>query len=517
MFFKMNTIEVETTHGTLRGTREKGVNIFKGIPYAGSVSGDRRFLRPAELKPWIGVRDALQLGAPAIQPARRDEPEPAEDCLFLNVWTPANDNQKRPVMFYNHGGGFVVGSGGSVMQSGANLAHNFDVVVVQTNHRLGLLGFLSLDEIAGPDYAESGNQGMLDIIAGLKWVHQNIASFGGDPGNVMIFGESGGGAKTSCLYAMPEAAAYFNKASIESGPGVRMQARESAAQTSAWVLKELNIEAKDWRKLLEVPAAELLRVQFSLPFVPPFQNKRRSGAIPGGFGPVVDGVTLPGHPFDPTAPVLSANKPLMTGWNEDEYTFFAWERKDTSAFNLDFASLASKLAEQYASDAQRIVETYRRAMPAASAADIFVAIASITMMGLGSVEIAEKKAAQQSAPVYLYQFGYKSEAKIPGTDYALGTPHAMDITFKFNNETPEDGPWMLSGSRPERFIASRQMAELWATFARTGRPAATGTPEWPVYNLKDRPSMRIDTSCQVINNRYSEELAMWRSIGMLPE
>ncbi|MBE0698467.1 MAG: carboxylesterase/lipase family protein, partial [Anaerolineaceae bacterium] len=417
----MSTIEVETTYGTLRGSREKGVNFFRGVPYAGSVSGVRRFLRPAELKPWAGVRDALHLGAPAIQPPRRDEPEPAEDCLFLNIWTPANDNQKRPVMFYNHGGGFVIGSGGTVMQDGSNLARNFDVVVVQTNHRLGLLGYLFLDDIAGADYTGSGNQGLLDIIAGLKWVNQNISAFGGDPNNVMIFGESGGGAKTSCLYAMPEAAPYFNKASIESGPGVRMNTREMAAQTTAWVLKELNIESKDWRKLLEVPAAELLRVQFSLPFVPPFQSKRTPGAIPTGFGPVVDGVTLPTHPFDPAAPGLSAHKPLITGWNEDEYTFFAWERKDTSAFSLDFASLESRLAEQYGSNAQRIVETYRTAMPNASAPDIFVAISSINMMGLGSVEIAEKKTAQQGAPVYLYQFGYKSEAKIPGTDYPLGT------------------------------------------------------------------------------------------------
>ena len=508
----MNTVEVEIYDGKLRGIREKGINIFKGIPYAGSVSGDRRFRRPADLNPWKGVRDALQLGAPAIQPPRQNEPDPAEECLFLNVWTPANDNQKRPVMFYNHGGGFVIGSGGTVMQDGSNLARTFDVVVVQTNHRLGLLGYLFLDDIAGVDYAGSGNQGMLDIVAGLKWVNQNIAAFGGDPNNVMIFGESGGGAKTSCLYAMPEAAPYFNKASIESGPGVRMNTREMAAQTTAWVLKELNIAPKDWRKLLEVPATELLRVQFSLPFVPPFQNKRTPGAIPSGFGPVVDGVTLPTHPFDPAAPAISANKPLMTGWNEDEYTFFAWERKDTSAFSLDFASLEAKLVEQYGSDAQRIVETYCRAMPNASAPEIFVAISSINMMGLGSVEIAEKKATQKGASVYLYQFGYKSEAKIPGTDYSLGTPHAMDITFKFNNETPDDGPWMLSGSRPERFIASHQMAELWANFARTGKPSAVGVPEWPAFNFIDRPSMRIDTQCEVIRNRYNSELALWRSI-----
>jgi para-nitrobenzyl esterase len=509
----MNSIDADTTYGMVRGIREKGVNIFKGIPYAGSVSGERRFRRPVELKPWAGVRDALQFGAPAIQSPRQNEPDPAEDCLFLNIWTPENDNQKQPVMFYNHGGGFVIGSGGTVLQDGANLARNFDVVVVQTNHRLGLLGFLFLEEIAGPEYAESGNQGMLDIVAGLKWVYQNISSFGGDPDNVMIFGESGGGAKTSCLYAMPEAAPYFNKASIESGPGVRMQTREMAVQTTAWVLKELNITPKDWRQLLDVSTADLHRVQSSLPFVPPFQKKSKPGGIPGGFGPMVDGVVLPIHPFDPTAPAISAEKPLMTGWNEDEYTFFAWERKDNSAFNLDFASLESKLAEQYEADAPRIVETYRKAMPDASAPEIFVAISSITMMGLGSIEIAEKKASQYGAPVYLYQFGYKSEAKIPGTDYPLGTPHAMDITFKFNNETSDDGPWMLSGSRPERFVASHHMAELWTNFARTGKPAAVGAPEWPAFNLTERASMRIDTKCEVFHNRYNQELALWRSLG----
>ena len=516
----MNSIEVEISHGKIRGIRAEGVNIFKGIPYAGPVSGDRRFRRPAELAPWTGVREAAQLGAPAIQPPRRNEPEPAEDCLFLNIWTPANDQGKRPVMFYNHGGGFVIGSGGSPIQDGANLARSFDVVVVQTNHRLGLLGFLYLDELAGPDYAGSGNQGLLDIVAGLGWVQQNIAVFGGDPDNVMIFGESGGGAKTSCLYAMPEAAPYFNKASIESGPGVRMFTREMAAQTTAWLLGELQIAPRDWRRLLEIPAGELLKLQSQIPPAPPARLKKGAGAAagagPAGFGPVVDGVSLPAHPFDPQAPLLSLHKPLLTGWNEDEYTFFAWERGDASAFGLDFAGLEARLADQYGADAGAILAAYRGALPNASPADIFVAVASIAMMGLGSVEIAEKKAAQAGAPVFLYQFGYKSEVKVPGSDYPLGTPHAMDITFKFNNETPGGPPGFLSGSRPERFTAARQMAELWTTFARTGRPAAEGVPEWPAYSLAARPSLRIDTRCEVIFDRYSAELAMWRALGYLP-
>ncbi|WP_229310841.1 carboxylesterase/lipase family protein [Larkinella arboricola] len=514
----------DTSHGRLRGMRKDGVNLFRGIPYAGRTSGDRRFRRPAQLQPWTGVRDALEFGAPAIQPPRRNEPAPSEDCLFLNVWTPANDNRKRPVMFYSHGGGFVIGSGAAAGQDGSNLARNFDVVVVETNHRLGLLGFLYLDEIAGAEYAGSGNMGMLDIVDGLKWVHDNIARFGGDPANVMIWGESGGGAKTSCLYAMPGAAPYFNKASIESGPGVRMTSRKTAAETTAMLLKEFNIVPKDWRKLLDIPATELLAMQGKLPFVPPFLEKNRNQGTMrrnyGGFGPVVDGLVLPHHPFDPTAPAISRNKPLLVGWNEDEYTFFAWERKDTEFASLDFEGLHKRLEPQYGPDTPTIIETYRKASPNATAPQIFVAISSITMMGLGSVDIAEKKAKQGGAPVYLYNFGYKSEKKIPGTDYPMGTPHAMDISFKFNNEIPpRDGSQpkesFFGGNRPERFRASHHFAELWTTFARTGKPAAQDVPAWPAYNLQRRPTMRIDAQCEVIDNRFSQELALWRSIGKL--
>jgi para-nitrobenzyl esterase len=510
-------VDVEITHGKIRGIRIEGVNVFKGVPYAGKVSGDRRFRRPAPLDPWTGVRDALLLGAPAIQAPRQNEPAPTEDCLFLNVWTPANDNRKRPVMFYNHGGGFIKGSGGAAAQDGSNLARNFDVVVVETNHRLGLMGFLYLDEIAGSDYSGSGNMGMLDIVAGLKWVYENISVFGGDPNNVMIFGESGGGAKTSCLYAMPDAAPYFNKASIESGPGVRMIPPETAAETTAMLLKELNIAPKEWRKLLNVPAENLFEIQSRLPNLRPSVAPAKS-KIPGSFGPVVDGFVLPNHPFDPVAPEISRNKPLMTGWNEDEYTFFAWQRKDTESFKLDFESLKAKLEPKFGADTKIIIDTYRKSRPNATATDIFVAISSIS---LGTIDIAEKKVKQNGSPVYLYNFGYKSETLIPGTDYPFGTPHAMDITFKFNNEVPpKEGSqpgkaFAFAGNRPERFIASHNMAELWTTFARTGKPALKGGPEWPAYNLKNRPTMRIDTKCEVIDNRYSIELEMWRSIGKL--
>jgi para-nitrobenzyl esterase len=226
----------------------------------------------------------------------------------------------------------------------------------------------------------------------------------------------------------------------------------------------------------------------------------------------VDGVALPHHPFDPTAPAISRDKPLMVGWNEDEYTFFAWQRKDTSGFGIDFEGLTRKLEPRFGANTARIVETYRASRPSASATDLYVEIESVTLMGLGSIEIAEKKAAQRAAPAYLYNFGYKAETRVPGTDYPMGSPHAADIAFKFNNVQT---PGIFSGSRPERLVASRNMAEMWTSFARTGRPAAAGQPVWPAYDLARRPTMRIDTECRVIYDRNPSEREMWRSLGYL--
>ena len=517
---------VATTHGKLRGARENGVSAFLGVPYAGRVSGDRRFRRPAPLLPWTGVRDTLRLGPPAIQAPRaafgKTEPMPAEDCLVLNLWTPAADAGKRPVMFYNHGGGFFGGSGGSAYQSGANLARLFDVVVVETNHRLGLLGFLYLDELGGDDYAGSGNNGILDIVDGLRWVYDNVAAFGGDPANVMIFGESGGGQKTSCLYAMPSAAPYFDKASIESGPGVRMSTREAGAETTAFLLGAMGVPTREWRRVLDASAADLLALQLRLPETAKrvqreraklaLREKRPGPAEPGGFAPVVDGVVMPHHPFDPSAPAISRAKPLIVGWNEDEYTYVAYANKDTSGFALDDAGLRAKLEQQFGADASRIVDTYRKSRPDAPTAELYVEIESVTMMGLGSIEIAEKKTVQGGAPAYLYNLGFESGEKVPGTDYPMGSPHAMDIGLKFNNVTPST---FLMGNRPERLVASRNMAELWATFARTGRPAAAGQPAWPAYDLTRRATYRIDVACTVVTDRDRAEREVWREMGYL--
>src|SRR5207302_7815179 len=296
------TVEVKTAYGRLRGKRNGEVITFKGVPYAGSVSGENRFKAPPPLEPWTGVRDALTPGPPAFQPPRpsfgKEEPFPAEDCLVLNIWTPAADHRRRPVMFYNHGGGFVIGSASTWYQDGSNLAREYDVVVIANNHRLGLLGYLFLADLAGEEYATSGNQGILDIAAALEWVHENIEAFGGDPHNVMVFGESGGGAKTCCIYALPSAKAYFNKASIESVPGIHIAPRECATETARMVLGELGLSEKEISKLREVPAQKLVDLQGELAKKSAMGlslSAGRKGMVvsrPGGFTPVVDGWNL---------------------------------------------------------------------------------------------------------------------------------------------------------------------------------------------------------------------------------
>lgn len=517
-------VEVKTAYGRVRGSQGAGLVTFKGIPYAGSVSGANRYKAAPPLKPWTGVRDALALGAPAIQPGqRRNEPPQSEDCLFLNVWTPAADGRRRPVMFYSHGGGFVTGSGGAGYQDGGNLARTWDVVVVATNHRLGLMGYLYLGELGGEEYGTSGNQGLLDICDGLKWVHDNIEAFGGDPANVMIFGESGGGAKTSCLYSMPAAAPFFNKASIESGPGIRMMPRDAAAETTLMTLKYLGLEKSEWRKLLELPAEKLLEAQTGVPRQAPgggplgMNGGRKGmggGSRPGGFGPVVDGSVLPRHPFAPTAPAISKSKPLMVGYNRDETVFFFNQRRNLEVFNLTDTALKERLAREFAGNADAIYEAYHKSRPDASPSDLYIAITTARMIGIGAMTIAERKYAQHVAPAYMYIFKHENPALIPGTQHKFGTPHAMEISYKFNNIQPGGGgnAGLMSVSRPESIKAAHNMSEMWSTFARTGHPAATGQPAWPAYTTERRSTMEIDAECAVVDDPYPVERKLWERL-----
>lgn len=521
------TVEVKTAYGRLRGTRKGDLVTFKGIPYAGPVSGENRFKAPPPLVPWTGVRDAFTPGPPSFQPNRPsfgvDEPVPSENCLVLNIWTPAVDQRRRPVMFYNHGGGFVVGSGSTWYQDGSNLAREYDVVVVASNHRLGLLGYLFLADLAGEEYATSGNQGILDIVAALKWVRENIEVFGGDPHNVMVFGESGGGAKTSCIYALPGAKDYFNKASIESGPGVRMTPREMATETAKMVMSELGLSNKEVPKLQEVPAEKLVEVQGAVAKKAPGNltlSGGRKGMVvsrPGGFGPVVDGTYLPNHPFDPAAPTISTDKPLMVGTNKDEMAFFFFERKANDIFSLTDDGLKSRLDKEFGADAEKILSTYRKSRPGASPADLYIAITTARAMWLGSIEIAEKKYEQKSAPVYMYMFTHESNLVVPETHHRLGAAHATEIWYKFDNvdlEGPKDPSRpSLIGTDVDRKKTALNMSEMWATFARSGHPSAKGQPSWPAYTLQKRATMMIDAQCKVEEDPFGQERALWDSLS----
>jgi para-nitrobenzyl esterase len=519
---KTETVEVKTACGRLRGMRHGGdLTTFKGVPYAGPVAGENRFKAPPPLEPWIGVRDALTPGPPSFQPGRRmDEPPASENCLVLNIWTPAADHRRRPVMFYNHGGGFVIGSASSRNQDGGNLARLYDVVVVATNHRLGLLGYLFLADLGGEEYATSGNQGILDITAGLKWVHENIEAFGGDPHNVMVFGESGGGAKTSCIYALPLAKDYFNKASIESGPGVHMTPRDMATETARMVLAELGLSEKEVSKLKDVSAEKLVEVQGAVAKKAPGNLTLSGGrkgmvvAHPGGFGPVVDGIYLPHDPFDPTAPAISKDKPLMVGTNKDEMAFFYWERKATDLFTLTDDGLKSQLEKDFGANAEKILATYRKSRPGVSPSDLYIAITTSRAMWLGSIEIAEKKFAQEAAPVYMYMFVHESNMIVPGTNHRLGAAHATEIWYKFDNVDEQQNPDRpsLIGNDPDRQKTALNMSEMWATFARTGHPGAKGQPTWPAYELQKRATMMIDKQCKVEENPFGQELALWDSL-----
>ena len=523
-------VEVETANGRLRGAQGDGLITFKGIPYAGSVAGRNRFKAAPPAPSWTGVREATEFGAPAIQQNRNrpNEPAPAEDCLFLNVWTPAADGRRRPVMFYNHGGGYTIGSAGAAYQDGSRLARTWDVVVVATNHRLGLLGYLYLGHLGGAEYATSGNQGLLDIRDALKWVSENIEQFGGDPRNVMIFGESGGGAKTSCLYAMPSAAPYFNKASIESGPGIRIYPLESALATTGMVLKHLGLAQSEWRRLLDVPAEQLLDVQTALgqnrpgPLMPDGGRMGISGnPAPGGFGPILDGAILPKHPFDPEAPAISRDKPLIVGYNRDEMNFFFAQNRQTDVYTMTDEALQSRLAKELGARAEVVLAAYRKSRPAASPADLYVAIASTRFAGTGSITIAERKYAQRGAPVYLYVFTHESDRLIPGTTHTFGAAHAAEIVYKFNNvpsageqsaAQPPAAGGMFDDAKSASVQTARNMSGFWSAFARTGRPSAQGQPDWPAYTTNRRATMLIDAQCRVVDDPFSVERQVWETV-----
>jgi len=518
-------VEVETASGRIRGGHSRGALAFKAIPYAGDVSGKNRFKRAPKVTPWAGVRDATRLGPPAMQgPGTtygEHEPAYSENCLVLNVWTPALDHAKRPVMFYCHGGGFETGSGGHRIHDGSHLAAHYDVVVVESNHRLGLFGYLYLGELGGSDY--SGNQGMLDIVDALAWVKENVARFGGDPDNVFVFGESGGGNKTATLMAMPSAHGLFHKAGIQSGPMLKAMPRDTAAETARRVMAGLDIAPKDFAKLADVPAEKLLAIQFAgddgkgpltvatndwlaahatpLQGVAAMRTKQ-----PGRWEPVVDGSVLPGDPFSPAAPALSADIPLLIGNTREEATFS--ERDNPAFFHMDDAALTAVARQHFGAAADGLLAVYHRTMPDASPAERAIAVETAIFAGNDSATLADRKAAQP-APVYRYINDYPSNIPIKGTGWTLRAGHATDIALTFDNSEIPD----LQGHGPGVTEAAHAMSGYFASFARSGVPTAEGQPAWPRYDATTRQVMLLDTKCHAAADPTTDQYRFWQSLG----
>jgi len=497
---------VETTAGRIRGLNQNGVLAFRGVPYGASTAGSARFMPPSKPRSWTRVRDAFELGfrcpqtdaglIPEVNAVDRREPM-GEDCLVVNVWTPGASNaRKRPVMVWLHGGGYSVGSAGFTIYDGANLAKNEDMVVVGVNHRLNVFGFLYFAEIGGEQYAHASNVGMMDIVAALEWVRDNISAFGGDPGNVTIFGQSGGAGKVSTLLAMPSAKGLFHRAIVESGSAVKGVARGDASQSSEDFLAKLGLKANQIDQAQKLPMQQLVTAM-------------GSAGVPGNPGlrlaPTTDGHTLPSDPFDPRAPEISSDVPLLTGTVETEVAFLLNQPLD----EIDDAKLHQEVKQvvRKADDAQvdRLIAAYRAGRPNIANRHLELIVASDATFRQGVMIQSERKAAAQRAPVYMYYFTWQS----PVREGKLGAFHTVEIPFVFRNL--EAGKPM-TGTGEDRYALSNQISGAWAEFARSGNPSHTGMPNWPAFTNNERATMILNNECKVVNDPNGEERKMLRSL-----
>lgn len=479
----------ETANGRIRGEQVDGIHVFRGIPYGGDTSGKNRFMPPVQPAQWKGVRDAIQWGHVAPQRVGNSTEysrmvdwlnQPggqSEDCLVLNVWTPGlKDGGKRPVLFSIHGGGFTTGTSGNPAFNGHPLAKFGDVVVVTINHRLGALGYLHLGDL-DPRFASSGVAGMLDCVAALEWVRDNIGNFGGDPGKVMIFGQSGGGSKVCHLMVMPAAKGLFHRAAMQSGVAIRSGTREAAGKTAERLLDQLGIDKAEVGKLQDVPMEKIISAEV------------------GQLGPIVDGVAIPRNPFEPAAPDISTGVPIIVG------TCLHDSALRITDFSLDEAGLKAQAKTMFGAGAERIVSAYRDADPKSSPCLLLARMSTDRGLRRNAITVAERKSAQHKAPAYMYLLTWPSAAY----GGKFGSVHGTDVPLVFHNVDA----WPITGTSPEARAMADRMAAAWVAFARTGNPNARGLPEWPAFMPETRATMIFDNATRVEQAPGRELMALF--------
>jgi para-nitrobenzyl esterase len=501
-----NYVVADTTLGKVRGVDASGIKTFKGIPYGANTTGKNRFMPPADPSKWTGIRDALEYGHSAPQrnpdaPARGSAlatataglPSEGEDCLVLNVWTPAvDDGRKRPVMFWCHGGGFATGSGSSPGTDGTNLARRGDVVVVSVNHRLNVLGFTNFVEAFGRDYAQSGDVGMLDIVHALRWVRNNIERFGGDPNTVMVFGQSGGGRKVSTLLTMPSAKGLFHRATIESGATIKLVDRDVSAKVAERLLAKLSLNNNQLRELQSLPIEKIMSAYFAV-----VRDMAGVDQMTAGFSPTMDGTAVSQHPYFPSASAVSPDVPVMIGSTRTELTL----QSDEASFSLDENGMRKRITDLLGANTGAAIDVYRRANPGATPSDIYFLIASDYRYSAPTMKIAERRAALGKGPVYLYYFRWET----PVDGGRLKSPHTMEIPFAFDNVKISS---RLTGGGPEAMALADKLSDAWIAFARTGDPNTKKLPHWPAFNAAERPTMVFDNVSKVVNDPLREQRLM---------
>ena len=492
-----NSLTVQTASGKLLGTLEDGLFVFRGIPYASAPAGALRWMPPQPVKPWPRMRAADKFRPISPQNPRRvtavprrpfpEEPQ-SEDCLFLNVWTPSPDNERRAVMVWIHGGAFVNGSGSSPMHPGATLAKRGGVVMVTINYRLGALGFLNLDQVTGGKIPASGNEGLLDQIAALQWVHDNIKAFGGDPDNVTVFGESAGAMSIGCLLAMPQSKGLFKKAILQSGSNTCRPLPE-AAEVAGKCLSSLGLTGKDDDALRALPVQALLDAQ---------QRLAEMGVRGAAMEPVIDGKILPQLPLDAAKSGSAKNVTVLAGGNLNEGTLFS--AMDPDIAKLDEAGLRARVERMVPQDrAAGLIEQYRKALTkrgnAPTPADIYIAIQGDKQFRVPNVRLVEIQR-DLGMPSFSYVFTWK--CAVPN----LQACHALDVGFVFGSTYSE---FHGQGTAVDRLAA--QMQDAWIAFAKTGNPSSPSLA-WPAYGA-ERKTMVLGENSHVEDAPYELERAAW--------